>query len=343
MADRSVPVHEHGFETNGHRPFQKLLPGPDKEDLTEGFSREDEEGLVRVDVHFNGEAYISFNLERWNELHDLYNWPDGYEFDALSDGPFPIEVISGNILDVCIAKIEYIDYNYYSFVTPAVILLMDDGGFEWFFADPYMAHDIEGVEGSRYFCTFWKIPHKDTFGGGSFSYASTGEGVGEKTLYVTSVYGDKYDFRYLWMENLLVGCTWVCDAYDVEGHYVPGYYGVFTFGEDGAVVFEKGWVEDGPLRYTGTSDLSASGHGDQRPGILKLDLVLDSGSYAENIPKEIHGSFFAEMDGSTLLELWYSDGDPLYTEENLAWQYYAFGLDINPFYSEFDPDGIANG
>ena len=188
-----------------------------------------------------------------------------------------------------------------------------------------------------------KIPYKDTFDGESFSYASTGEGVGEKTVYVTSIYGDQYDFRYLWMESLLAGDTWVCDMYNVEGYEVSGYYGVFTFGEDGAVVFEKGWIEDNPLRYTGTFDLSASDQGDQRPGILKLDLVLDSDSHAENAPKEIHGSFFAEMDGVTLLELWYSDGDPLHTEENLIWQYGAFALGINPFYSEFNPAGIADG
>lgn len=39
---------------------------------------------------------------------------------------------------------------------------------------------------------------------------------------------------------------------------MSGYFGALNFGEDGAVVFEKGWIEDDPLRYTGTFDLSAA-------------------------------------------------------------------------------------
>ena len=141
MPDLPKPAQRLIAETKGHKLLQKPQFNHDKEDLSDGFSREDEEGLVRVDVYFNGEAYISFNPERWNERHGLDDRPDGFDFGALSDELFPIEVIFGNILEVCVAKIEYIDYNHYSFVTPVVILMMDDGGFEWFFADPYMAQE----------------------------------------------------------------------------------------------------------------------------------------------------------------------------------------------------------
>ena len=98
---------------------------------------EDEDGLVKIEIE-NGEANISFQVDSWNKIYGSQS--DGFYHipDSLQDVFFSIIPRSGSVVDACVARISsmgtYLPTD--DFELPIVVLLMDDGSIEWFYANP---------------------------------------------------------------------------------------------------------------------------------------------------------------------------------------------------------------
>lgn len=145
--------------------------------------RQDEEDLVGVSIE-NGAASIYFNLDRWDELHNIYDVdPEYYDMERMEGGPFPIAVESGLVKDAVIGKVPLLDYSSYEFTVPVVVFLIDDDSLEWIYADPYMAVDDSHLGGGyrnyKHFVSSGTIARKDDYT--HFPYEFDKEGIGGKT------------------------------------------------------------------------------------------------------------------------------------------------------------------
>lgn len=277
--------------------------------------RSDAKNLVQVRIE-NGEASVQLNAERFDELYDYSSRYEG----EIYTGAIKIAGHSGKIKDACVAQIPELDFlNGTDFVTPAIFLLMENGTVEHVIVDFYPHESPVGEFQSEEL--LWM---KDIV---SLSYENDGEGIGAMTVYAEDKNGVRYDLRIPGTFCELYSGPWACDM-----HNAGGCYGVLTFAEDGTVVFEKGWVDEGnPARYTGTFELTIAENADRRPGMMTLDLYLDSSSNTRGNPKEIHGTYFAEVSNLIGLDLWHSDGDYLQTDETAVMEHGEFMLGYNPF------------
>ena len=243
--------------------------------------RTDNENLVEVRIE-NGEATVTLNADRFDELYDYSKRYEG----KIYTGTIKIAETSGKVKDACIAQIPELDYmNGTDFVIPTIFLLMENGTVESTLVDFY-PHEFQTAE----FLSRQLLWMEDIV---SLSYENDGEGIGAMTVYAEDKSGIRYDLRIPASFCELYSGPWVCDFYNIEGHYMSGYYGVLTFFEDGTVVFEKSWMEEGnPARYTGTFDLVIAENTGRRPGMMDFDLYLDSSSNINGEPKEIRGTYF---------------------------------------------------
>jgi hypothetical protein len=144
-------------------------------------TRSDEDQLVTIMIA-GGQAQISINLGRWERLHDIYaHLPnDNYDITLIRRGPFSINSQSSAVIEACIGKVEALDSLNYGFITPAVVLLMNDGTVEFFLADPFPT-------AFGWSFTSQRLPHlKDIV---SLSYES-----GE-TIYARDRSGQTFDIR----------------------------------------------------------------------------------------------------------------------------------------------------
>lgn len=307
--------------TESQGTINKNLPNADKSTQDGRLVRTDADGIVSVAIQ-NGEASIHFDRERWNETRgpsygeDIFFIPD-----TMPDAFYPIKVESGGVVDACIAKLPALepDLSADNFVLSAVVLILDDGSIEWFYANPNGVFVPDGESEPNYIIeTFGKMPYRDEFE--SLSYESTGEGHGESTIYITNAFGDKFDFLYLYLEEQLHYGFWVCE---LSSDSVKGYLAI---GENGDTIFRVGMEDSGGLYlaetlevWEGTANFIKS-PGQHLPlGTLEFDMELVARLYDENpdLPIEIHGSYRAEImlteDGT--LRLYHNDGDELYPSD----------------------------
>lgn len=287
--------------------------------------RTDNENLVEVRIE-NGEATVTLNADRFDELYDYSKRYEG----KIYTGTIKIAETSGKVKDACIAQIPELDYmNGTDFVIPTIFLLMENGTVESTLVDFY-PHEFQTAE----FLSRQLLWMEDIV---SLSYENDGEGIGAMTVYAEDKSGIRYDLRIPASFCELYSGPWVCDFYNIEGHYMSGYYGVLTFFEDGTVVFEKSWMEEGnPARYTGTFDLVIAENTGRRPGMMDFDLYLDSSSNINGEPKEIHGTYFAEVSNLIGLNLWYGDEDHLHWDGKVLMMELEFMLGYNPFGGNYD-------
>lgn len=313
--------------------------------------RTDEENIVSVAIE-NDKASIHFEREKWNEVRGLSYGEDIYFIpETMPDAFYPIQVEEGNIVDACIAKIPSLETNISDedYIIPVVVLLKDNDSIEWFYANPNAVFIPDGDEEPNYIVTtFGELPYRDHFK--SLSYESSGEGVGEKTIYITNDLGVRFDFLYMYLEEQLQYGIWVCEF---PGESVRGY---LSIDRDGGALFRVGngksvglYLEDNYELWEGSINYVKSPDQYLPPGVLEFDLELMVHWYDEgyHMPSEIHGSYRAEItltqDG--MLRLYHNDGDQLYPStdnsvltfellpdmfyfdddnEEPDWDYYAF-------------------
>ncbi len=283
--------------------------------------RSDAENLVEVRIE-NGNASVTLNAVRFDELYD---YKKRYESEIYT-GIIKIVGNFGKIKDACVAQIPNLDFlNGTDFVTPTIFLLMEDGTVEYVFVD-FLPHEFQVQEFYSSGPILWIKNIK------TLSSESDGEGFGSTTVFAEDKNGIRYDLRIPVSFSELYSGPWVCDIYNMDGYYsASGYYGVLNFHENGTVVFEKGWIgEDVNVRYAGTFDLTIAENSGIRPGMMTFDLFLDSSSHTKSEPKEIHSVYFAEAINLIGLQLWYSNGDYLHSNEKGPVMNWDFELGYNP-------------
>lgn len=282
--------------------------------------RSDAENLVEVRIE-KGEVSVTLNAARFDELYDYSN-----RYNAeIYTGVLKIAGTSGKVKDACIAQISELDFmNGTDFVTPTIFLLMEDGSVEWVAVSYYPRG--EQLQLNSFGALMWI---EDIT---ALTYEVESEGFGDMTVFAEDSHGTRYDLRIPASFNDLCYGSWVCDIYNTEGYYISGYYGVLTLSRDGTAVYEKGWMSEGaPLRYTGTYELSVADNVGKRPGILTLDMRLDSATNAAGEPTAIRGSYFAEIQEMIVLHLYHADGDYLHTDETAYLEQAEFQMGYNPF------------
>ncbi|MGB4313050.1 MAG: hypothetical protein ACOX0L_06595 [Natronincolaceae bacterium] len=295
------------------------------------FTREDEDRLVKINIK-DGEASIYFDLDRWDELHNIYDGGlDFFDTAKLQEGPFPIIVKSGKVKDACIGKIQLMDYSQYEFTMPTVVLMMEDGSLEWFFADPYMTEDLSKMGGEyenyQNFRSHGKLAHMDNFS--SFFYESDGEGIGDnKSIYITNEIGDKFDFYYLWLETMLYDGVWICELFSPRGEDGYPVNGYFSFERDGSFNFNVGIgnsYEPEHVEYieywVGNAEMITKTDRSYPLGTIVYDLHVDwwvdecvEGDCESEKLREISGSYRSFIGSDAGLTLCYNDGDDLYQQ-----------------------------
>lgn len=322
----------------------KRLPNTDQALQNRGrFVRTDAEGIVSVAIE-NGKAELRFDRDKWNETRGLYYGEDIFFIpDTMPDTFYPIQVEGGNVVDACIAKLPSLepDLPADAFMVSAVVLLMDDGSIEWFYANPNGLFVPDGAHEPNYsISTFGKLPYRDDFK--SLSFEPTGEGIGESTIYITNAFGDRYDFLYLYLEEQLQYGTWVCALANGSVH------GYLTIDVNGDALFRVGngkstgmFLEETFEIWEGTANFVKS-PGQHLPlGMLDFDMELAVNQYDDGrkLPAKMQGSYRTDItltqDG--MLRLYHNDGDALYPSG--ANGTLTFELLPDAFY--FDDEGSA--
>ena len=311
--------------------------------------REDEEGLVQVSIE-NGEAAISFNLERWDALHDIYSIASEYDFpERLAVGPFPIGNLTGKVKDACVGKVAALDsIGHGNFVLPSVMLLMEDGRVEWALANPFTR--LIGEVPDDTLNSIGTLPWlKDIV---SFAYEPETEGVGDRTIYAVDSGGLRYDVRIPCGFIDMLGAQLVHRVEFGEGEDTAAYLLHLTFYETddnkGDVILDKIWEDADSLTetYIGTYEISLAENAPdgRHPGLITFDLKTHLVSWAEDgediSSYDIRGTYFAER-GENLLALYLSDGDPLHTDQyNQPIDYYEFQLQYHVPAIDVDTTGM---
>ena len=323
-----------GYQTEASPPESQApaLPddGPDDGYVVGALIREDGEGLVSVFIWEDGRAELLFDLERWDNLHGVY---DNAYFDAerISEGPFSIVTAGkGRVKDACVGKIEDA-FGYLSlrdFISPTVILLMEDGSLEYLQTDPF--EGINSFDGALY--SQGKLPWlKDVE---SLSYENDGEGIGEMTIFARDKAGLIYNTRNLIHMTGVFDDEWLFRL-DREG-FSEWRYCVLRLFEDGGAAFETGLNDGFGIGdygvYEGSYEISLAENAPsgRRPGLISFDMTMTGGDAQT---ERISGAYFIQARDGITLELWHSDGGHLaYFDGEPVTEFYFF----RPTDSEYD-------
>lgn len=313
------------------KPPEPLPPDPNggEDPAPTKLVRADEDGLLQIIIE-DGHASILYDLERWDELHNIYDVDtEFFNVDNLADGPYPIGVEAGRVKDACIGKVERMDFSAYDFTLPVVVLMMEDGAIEWFYADPYMAEDNKGY-GEEY--DVWENFQSSRLLAkveGTFSYEPDNEGIGNKTIYVTKEQGLKSDFYYLWLETMVFSSSWACELNDEWP-----IYGNFNFEDNGYFYFDVGEGEDSyPVvqsvyeNWEGNAEIITAVDQDYPLGTFVFDMWVTwwidecvEGDCDNEKLARVSGSYRIDVVGSDgSITLYYNEGDDLY-QQNKDWK-----------------------
>lgn len=321
-------------KTENSPPIDKKLPDLDKDEQNEvTLYFEDEERLVRVALE-DGEASISFNGESWNETYGFQRDDIYFVSDTMQDEYFPIRVKSGNVIDVCIARV--LAMGPYSpmdgFVLPIVVLLMDDGSIEWLYASPNIVFDSGefGEKKQYYIDTYEKLAYRDNFV--SFSCVSSGEGFKDKRIYAINSHGDRYNFFEMYLENQLYDTAWMCELEE------DSLYGYLKINKDGSADFSISGVKYVDLSssdifqiWAGTTNYVKSPDHHLPLGTLTFDMVqaIEPSVDGQMLPRDMQGSYQAEITRKEngQITLYHSAGDKLYPSsgETLVFDAWFYG------------------
>ncbi len=308
-------------KTESNQSIDKRLPNQDKtEQNRENPYFEDGEGLVRIALE-NGEASISFNVECWNETYGSQS--DGVYFipDTLQDVFFPIIVISGNVMDVCVARVSsmgtYLPTD--EFELPVVVLLMDDGSIEWCYADPNVTLYSYEFSSRDMYCmnTYEKLVYK--FSDDFVSIKCVPDSVNSDGMRINAInsYGYSFDFHELYLEKQLFENVWMCELQE------DSLYGYLTVDADDTATFSISGVEyvdwsssDRHLIRSGMASYVTSPDDSLPLGAITFDMELATESSVDGqmLPQNITGSYMGEItfDKNGQMTLFHNDGDKLY-------------------------------
>lgn len=318
-----------------------LIKGDKSPKSNQEIIREDEDKLVKVRIK-DGEANISFDLERWEELHNIYGYdPEFYPVEELQEGPFAIAVESGKVVDACIGKLNSMDYSSYEFTLPVVVLLMDDDSVEWIWADPFRTADLSYIGGEyEYFSNFIShgtLAYKDKFI--SCSYESDGEGIGNMAIYLINDHNIKFDFYSLRLETNIKDGVWISEIIPPVSESDSPILGHLKISPDGKATFDVGIggssddykLEEIFESWSGNADVITATDQQYPLGTLIFDLSLDYCAYQayHDLPNKIKGSYRVDLDSSSDITLFHNDGDVLYQldEDIMGFTFFQFWYD----------------
>lgn len=291
--------------------------------------RTDADGLVSIEIK-NGEALLTYHLDRWNEKYGIYNQDFGaYDKSWMKEGPFPVQTHSGTVVDACIGQIEeFGNIGWGEVLCPTVILLMDNGSLEQFIADPFIGEDTDLLY------TFRKLNWIDEVD--ILTYEKEKDGIGENTIYATDKKGLRYDLRFPIRYDFLTQWSWITPIYGSEEDSNENFYGYLTLMEDGNAKWMTGWKDsDAAEVYEGTYEISFAEQAkdSEKPGILNLNLDLvwnlfgeEDSEYAAGLQENLTGSYFIDTDSSGYLHLYPSSGDLLFGREPEEGQPFVFDI-----------------
>ena len=317
---------------NPGEPAAADTPGPDTKmfEATEQdggvLIRHDAEELVEVRVE-DGKAELTFALEQWNKLYDIYNIYDAFETENASflrEGPYEVKSASGKgIKDVCVGMIEALnDRLIYGFDNLTLVLLLEDGTLEYCPVYPYPWQGLD----DWVFQGWGKLPWLTEIV--SLLYEPDGEGIGEMTIYAADKSGLCYDVRALCRLTAVFDCEWVYEigpAYDDDIDCIR-----LTLWEDGQVFMTRGLLYNGDCWkfYEGKYMVSFTGG---KP-VLALELWDEWEDPDFSTPPELSGEYFF-TSGYDNFTLYLADGDPLqYAEDNTPVMTYPFWADFSGNY-----------
>ncbi|HZJ76382.1 MAG TPA: hypothetical protein VFC70_01615, partial [Oscillospiraceae bacterium] len=317
---------------NGDNSSEKNSDSSMENKIENVIVRGDEDGLVKIRTE-NGKVYISFDVDKWINDPDFYDYLEtqkevhGYDGNII-DEEFIIGELSGTVKDICVGKIESLEYVYDSdFITPAVFFLMEDGTVEWMYAFPYITEFQDETVYMNSYVSYGKISWiKDIV---SLSYEAETEGVGNKSVFATDKEGLKYNLKIPAGLGGITSFPWTTELFYDEHH--DTYYVVdLRLSEDGKAVLTKGLSDYPPEKtYEGTYELyldesSSKGY---RAGMIGFDLKSRSPDFGEK-NREFKGVYFIDSDFNSMT-LWPADGDIFHQ-----------GIDEYKFFSKLDGEMI---
>ena len=284
--------------------------------------RQDPDGLVEVRVEKEN-AKISFNLDKWDELYRVKAYSaENYPDLTLKSGPFPVTGLSGRVKDACVGIISTLDWNEHGFISPTIILLMEDGRLEWLLADLFTSE----------LSSLGELPWlKDIV---SLSYEKDNEG--EMTILATDKGGSRCDVRSFCSLTSVFEHEWVCEIGPAPDDDTECIF--LTLREDGGLSLYKGLMNmgDAYVFYTGLYTVEFAG---PRPVLnieLWNELDIDLANPDFSSPPELSGKYAFEADW-LYLNLYYAEGDFLDSDARrypfwqpamqygyTGWDYYGF-------------------
>ena len=280
--------------------------------------RRDAEGLVEVRIE-DGKAELTFDLEKWDKLYDIYNIYNAMETENagfLREGPYEIKSITDKMIkDVCVGMVEALSDHIYGFDNLTALFLMEDGTVEYCPVYPYPWQSLDDWS----FYGWGKLPWLTEIV--SLLYEPDGEGIGEMTVYAADRDGLCYDVRTLCRLTSVFDCDWI---YEIGPAYGDDDINCIrlTLLEDGQVSMTKGLFFNGDCWkfYEGKYTVTLTGG---KP-VIAFELWDEWEDPDFSTPPELSGGYFF-TSGYDEFTLYLADGDPLqYAEDNSPVMTYPF-------------------
>ena len=207
---------------------------------SEGNFRRDAEGLVEVRLD-KGKAYVSFDIEQWEKLYDIYKIAVSKELGIL-EGEYEIMVKNeSGVSDAFISKmpIKLEKSKLYTYEEPIIFLLFADGSVDWLPIEPYASSAMARETIYTYGTLPWLKSIK------CFDEKQSDQGL--EIILAIDDQGKEYDL------HTYVQHAFFCDSYwtwseDIIG---PDYFIEFKLFDNGAVFLDRGWVEGEVQHFSG--------------------------------------------------------------------------------------------
>ena len=283
----------------------------------DSFLRTDSEGLVQVRIE-NGEASLAFDFERWEALYQInsvikeyyYNPDMTFHLDAdeMQARFFPVSLLSGKVKDACVGQVAELDLmDYPTFVTPAVVFLMEDGGLEWVLADPLMS-GLSEVPRDTYHSN-GRIPWVS-----NITALSAETEAEDSTIVATDTAGSRIDLRHLCLLTGTFNGTW--SATLIPNVNDPSVVANLRLHPDGSAMLKIGYENSELLEdWFGTYEVFVAEGQKHPPGTIVFDLAIGNryfeGSDSDRLPQTINGSYRFTSNKESTFDLYLNDGDPL--------------------------------
>ena len=236
---------------------------------SEGNIRRDAEGLVEVRLD-KGKAYVSFDIEQWEKLHDIYKVAVSKELGILEDEYEIMTYKDSDIIDAFISKMpDKLDKSkLHTYEEPIIFLLFADGSVNWLPIEPYASYAIARETIDTYGVLPWLKSIK--------SIEEKRNDHDLESLVAIDDQGKEYDL------HTYVQHAFFCDSYWTWSEDMIGsdYFIEFKLFDNGAVFLDRGWVEGEVQHFSGFYVI------DPEAQTLEFSLFKDGGN-APDVEEEI--------------------------------------------------------